>query len=456
MGSDGARRRGFQYSRVGRHPGRVRPRRRRAARRDVRRPPLPRRPERGAAPDAPAGLPGPQRRASSWACARCSSGCASAGVRSSSSATSAASTTTSPSSSSEIVDQERAGHRAPRRRRAATRGDQRRQEIVDELAEQQRQRARRAAARPRRQGAGAPGLRLHGRRRPPAVRGADGRAAPAAACRATSTRCPRACRDVSPEQMQRMKDMLAELNQMLEQRERGEEPDFDGFMERYGDFFPGNPQTLDELLEQMAQSMAQMQQLLNSMTPEQRAQLQGLAAVAARGHGPALAGRRARRATCSRRSRTCRGTGSMNFSRRRPAAVRRRCRACSTRSATSTTSSTCCAQATQPGELAEVDLDQARDLLGDDAARSLERLRELAKMLEEAGLIEQREGRLELTPEGHPGHRPEGARRPVPQADEGPRRAPRGRARRASATSARTSTSPTSSATRSTSTSRRR
>ena len=64
---------------------------------------------------------------------------------------------------------------------------------------------------------------------------------------------------------------------MLEQRERGEEPDFDGFMERHGDFFPGNPQTLDELLEQMAQSMAQMQQLMNSMTPEQRAQLQGLA-----------------------------------------------------------------------------------------------------------------------------------------------------------------------------------
>ena len=56
--------------------------------------------------------------------------------------------------------------------------------------------------------------------------------------------------------------------------------------------------------------------------------------------------------------------------------------------------------ATQPGQLAEVDLDQARDLLGDDAARSLERLQELAKMLEEAGLIEQREGRYELTPKG--------------------------------------------------------
>src|SRR5215470_17386261 len=56
--------------------------------------------------------------------------------------------------------------------------------------------------------------------------------------------------------------------------------------------------------------------------------------------------------------------------------------------------------ATNPGQLAEVDLDRVRDLLGDDAARSLSQLAELAKMLEEAGLIEQREGRMELTPKG--------------------------------------------------------
>src|SRR4029078_13271737 len=80
--------------------------------------------------------------------------------------------------------------------------------------------------------------------------------------------------NLTPERMQRMKDMLSELNQMLEQRERGEEPDFDVFMDRYGDFFPGNPQSLDELLEQMAQSMAQMQQLMNSMSPKHRAQRQ--------------------------------------------------------------------------------------------------------------------------------------------------------------------------------------
>jgi len=82
--------------------------------------------------------------------------------------------------------------------------------------------------------------------------------------------------DMSPEDMQRLKDMMSELNNMLDQRSRGEEPDFDAFMQEYGDFFPENPQTLDELLEVMAQRMAAAQAMLNSMTPEQRAQLQSL------------------------------------------------------------------------------------------------------------------------------------------------------------------------------------
>ena len=88
-----------------------------------------------------------------------------------------------------------------------------------------------------------------------------------------------AMQNMSPEDMQRMKDMFAELNNLLEMRERGEDtqPAFEQFMQRYGDFFPENPQTLDELLEIMAQRMAAMQAMLNSMTPEQRAQLQGLA-----------------------------------------------------------------------------------------------------------------------------------------------------------------------------------
>ncbi|CAN5503684.1 hypothetical protein BH10ACT3_BH10ACT3_14670 [soil metagenome] len=85
-----------------------------------------------------------------------------------------------------------------------------------------------------------------------------------------------AVNEMSPEEMARTKDMMAALNNMLEQRERGEEPDFDGFMEQFGDFFPENPETLDELLEVMARRMAAAQAMLNSMTPEQWAQMQQL------------------------------------------------------------------------------------------------------------------------------------------------------------------------------------
>jgi len=207
-----------------------------------------------------------------------------------------------------------------------------------------------------------------------------------------------AMQDISPEQLQRMKDMMSELNHMLEQRERGEEPDFDSFMERYGDFFPENPQSLDELLEIMAKRMAAMQAMLNSMTPEQRAQLQGLAEQLLedmdlrwqvdqlgshlRSLFPQMGWDR-----------------SYDFSGQDPLGMAE---------ATSLMEQlgdidqleNLLRGATQPGALAEVDLDKARQLLGDDAARSLERLAELARMLEQAGLIEQKEGRYELTPKG--------------------------------------------------------
>ncbi len=202
--------------------------------------------------------------------------------------------------------------------------------------------------------------------------------------------------DVSPEQLARTKDMLAELNRMLEQRERGEEPDFDKFMDQYGDFFPGNPENLDQLLEQMAQSMAQMQQLLNSMTPEQRAQLQGLA--------EALLEDMDLRWQVDALSRNLQNAfpnlpwnQSMNFEGSDPLQMGQMPGLLQTLGDLDELENLM-RSATQPGELAEVDLDRARDLLGDDAARSLEKLAELTRMLEEAGLIEQREGRMELTP----------------------------------------------------------
>jgi len=83
--------------------------------------------------------------------------------------------------------------------------------------------------------------------------------------------------DLSPEELQRFKDMLAELNEMIERREQGEPYDFEGFMQRYGAFFPDDPKTLDELLEGMARRMAALSRLMASLSPEQRGELQALA-----------------------------------------------------------------------------------------------------------------------------------------------------------------------------------
>lgn len=73
-------------------------------------------------------------------------------------------------------------------------------------------------------------------------------------------------------------EMLQDLNQLLEKRRMGEDSqeDFDEFMDRHGDFFPENPQNLDELLDSMAQRAAAAQRMLNSMSPEQREELMQL------------------------------------------------------------------------------------------------------------------------------------------------------------------------------------
>jgi uncharacterized protein with von Willebrand factor type A (vWA) domain len=80
------------------------------------------------------------------------------------------------------------------------------------------------------------------------------------------------------ESMQRVREMLSALNDMLDADARGEDTSqqFDQFMEQYGDFFPDNPQTLEELVDSLARRAAAAQRLMNSLSPEQQAELAGL------------------------------------------------------------------------------------------------------------------------------------------------------------------------------------
>ena len=77
-------------------------------------------------------------------------------------------------------------------------------------------------------------------------------------------------------------EMLGDLNELLEKHRLGEDTaeDFDEFMAKHSEFFPENPQNIDELLESLAQRSAAAQRMLNSMSPEQRQELMELSAGA--------------------------------------------------------------------------------------------------------------------------------------------------------------------------------
>lgn len=85
--------------------------------------------------------------------------------------------------------------------------------------------------------------------------------------------------NMSPEELARLKQMVKDLNQMLRDRLEGRRPDFEQFMQQYGDLFGDNPpQSLEELVAQMQHSIGQMQSLLDSLPPDLRQQLQDLLA----------------------------------------------------------------------------------------------------------------------------------------------------------------------------------
>lgn len=207
-----------------------------------------------------------------------------------------------------------------------------------------------------------------------------------------------AARNMTPQDVARTKEMMSALNDMIERRERGEDPKFEEFMKEFGDFFPENPANLDELLELLAKRMAAAQAMLNSMTPEQRAELQSL--MSGLLDDDELQEQMQRLAGHLQSAfpdmgwddtQQFSGDDAMPFGD-------------ALRSVQELRELDDLEQflkdAAAPNALQEVDLDAVRRLLGDVTADSLDRLARLTDTLREAGLVDQKEGRLELTPRG--------------------------------------------------------
>ena len=207
-------------------------------------------------------------------------------------------------------------------------------------------------------------------------------------------------RNIDPEQMARFKDMIAELNGMLERRERGEDVQlaFEDFMQRYGDLFPERPRTLDELLEQMARRMAAMSRLLASLSDEQRAELQQLVddvmqdmdlAFELDRLGSNLAGAFPDAGWDEP------GWGIGEDAMPMSATVDALERMHDYEELDRTL------EGSYPGaSLEDIDEEALRRTMGEPAVRDLRRLEQIEKMLEDAGLVQRRQGRLELTPRG--------------------------------------------------------
>jgi uncharacterized protein with von Willebrand factor type A (vWA) domain len=91
----------------------------------------------------------------------------------------------------------------------------------------------------------------------------------------------------NPEAAQALSHMLSDLEDLLSRHARGEDVDdaFAQFMEQHGDFFPENPQDVDELVDLLARRAAAGERLMRSLTPAQREELSSLMQQAFGGSG---------------------------------------------------------------------------------------------------------------------------------------------------------------------------
>jgi len=203
--------------------------------------------------------------------------------------------------------------------------------------------------------------------------------------------------NMTPEDIAKMREMIRDLNKMLRERQEGLEPDFDAFMQKHGEYFPG-VNSLDDLIEQMQQQMAAMQGIMDNLSPEQRQELQDLMEQ--------LMGDDRIRVDLMELAQNLeaispmdqvrtqfpfRGDESLPFNE----AMRMMSRLQQMEGLEDQLQ-----EARRLESLEAIDSEKVKDLLGDEEYQSIEQLKELMKILEEAGYIEKKGNRWELTARG--------------------------------------------------------
>ena len=202
--------------------------------------------------------------------------------------------------------------------------------------------------------------------------------------------------NMDPQQMALMREMLRDLNQMIRDKLDGLEPDFEGFMEKWGAMFGDDPpRSFDELMEMLARQMGQMQSLLDSMSPEQRRELFE-AMNAAMDPETAdelaeLAANLGQMLPFNEFAEQRLFQGEENMTLEEAMNVMGELQSMDDLEAQ-------IRQAMRRGDLDDLDAEMLEALLGEEARQDLDRLAEIAKRLEEAGYLRRDGDRLELTP----------------------------------------------------------
>ena len=212
-----------------------------------------------------------------------------------------------------------------------------------------------------------------------------------------------ALQNPDPQAMQRIKDMLSDLNQMLTADARGEhtQADFDQFMENYGDLVPDHPQNLEELVDSLVSRMAAAERLLRSLSPEQREELAGLMSNALGDAGLESEMARLADALRSRRPDLDRAAmmGGVQMSGEEPLGLSDATSALAELADLAELENAF--EQDYPGaSLDDIDEDAVRRAFGRQAVDDVEALRRIERELERQGYLTRNGGRLELTPKG--------------------------------------------------------
>jgi uncharacterized protein with von Willebrand factor type A (vWA) domain len=204
-----------------------------------------------------------------------------------------------------------------------------------------------------------------------------------------------------PQAIQRIKDMLGDLNAMLAADARGThtQADFDRFMERYGDLFPDNPQNLEELVDSLISRMAAAERLLRSLSEEQRQELAELMSNALDDAGLESEMARLADALRARRPDLDRAgmMGGVQMSGEEPLGLGDATTALAELADLAELESAF-GQDYPGASLDDIDEDAVRRAFGRQAVDDVEALRRIERELERQGYLTRNGGRLELTP----------------------------------------------------------